>query len=132
MAYDKAYQREYYLKNRERRIENVRRWAAANPDKALFNKAAQKRRRLRLRAEMIEAYGGECECCGEMAAEFMTIDHLRGNGQAHRGSIGGGGTHFLAVLKQQGWPKDGLRLLCMNCNWATRFGRTCPHKLTKC
>jgi hypothetical protein len=34
-------------------------------------------------------------------------------------------------LKRQNWPQDGYRVLCMNCNWATSRGRTCPHELKR-
>jgi len=116
---------------KRRKIEITEAWRKNNPDKWADNRAAQKRRRIRLRDEMVEAYGGECVCCGESTTEFLTIDHIRNDGQEHRKSIGGGGTNFLSALKKLGWPKDTLRLLCMNCNWASRFSRICPHSLTK-
>lgn len=115
---------------RRRKVEITLAWQKNNPDKHAANRASQKRRRIKLRAEMVEAYGGKCVCCAESTVEFLTVDHINNDGQAHRKSIGGGGTNFLSALKKAGWPNETLRLLCMNCNWASRFDRVCPHNLT--
>jgi len=83
-------------------------------------------------AEVIEAYGGRCECpgCDVTEPAFLTIDHVGGGGNKHRRSLGGNQVRRLRRwLKDQGWPRDGFRLLCMNCNHATRHGKTCPHLL---
>lgn len=127
----KQYQLDYYKRNREKRIAAALAWQAKHPDRYAYGREVQKRRRIKLRSEMIVAYGGECVCCGEKTPEFLTVDHINHDGQEHRGSIGGGGTNFLSALKKAGWPKETLRLLCMNCNWANRFGKTCPHQLIK-
>lgn len=37
------------------------------------------------------------------------------------------GSHVYADLRRRGWPQEGYRLLCWNCNAMTRYGRTCPH-----
>lgn len=83
--------------------------------------------------ELIDAYGGKCQCCDESHREFLTLDHIGGGGNKHRASITQG-NKVLRVrqqLKAAGWPKDKYRLLCMNCNFATRFGRICPHELAR-
>jgi len=82
--------------------------------------------RKRLRDALVEAYGGRCACtnCPETNPAFLTLDHINGDGKAHRMKLG---SHTYADLRRQGWPKDGYRLLCWNCNAMTRFGRTCPH-----
>ena len=81
-----------------------------------------------LRLEVIEAYGGICDCCGETLAEFLTIDHINGSGKKHRDSIGGGGANFYRWLKKQEFPKDRFRLLCYNCNCSLGNYGYCPHK----
>jgi len=43
----------------------------------------------------------------------------------------GGSAALYRKLKKLGWPKDGYRVLCANCNLGTKFGRTCPHQLKK-
>ncbi|KKN72366.1 hypothetical protein LCGC14_0411930 [marine sediment metagenome] len=71
-----------------------------------------------LKEEMIVAYGGKCQSCGEDHLEFMTIDHVRGGGCQHRREIRAAGVNFYRRLKRQGWPKGDYRLLCFNCNCA--------------
>lgn len=78
---------------------------------------------------MVEAYGGRCVCvnCPETNPAFLTLDHVNGDGKAHRKKVG---SHTYRDLKRQGWPKDGYRLLCWNCNAMIRFGDPCPHEET--
>lgn len=80
-----------------------------------------------LRSELINGYGGKCECCGESEHTFLTIDHRLGGGNLHVRMLGGNYKLYLE-LKKQGWPKDLFRLLCWNCNFATRRGNSCPHQ----
>jgi hypothetical protein len=81
----------------------------------------------KLRKEMLVAYGEYCHCCGETEEEFLTLEHLNRDGGKHRKEVGGGWA-VIRELRDNGWPTDGYTILCMNCNWATRFGSTCPHK----
>lgn len=88
---------------------------------------------VRLRAEMLAAYGNACACCGETRHAFLALDHVNRDGKAHRLSLGKSGGHagrtpsVYSDLKRRGWPKDGYRILCHNCNFATRYGNPCPH-----
>lgn len=85
----------------------------------------------RVKNECIEAYGGKCACCGEVVKEFLTIDHEGGNGNEHRKSLfkyNVGGLHMYRWLKKNNFP-SGYRVLCMNCNWATRYNPNCLHKV---
>ena len=78
----------------------------------------------RLKLEMIDAYGGCCQICGESHPAFLTIDHINGNGKEHRlvtGIIGG--SRFYYWLRRRGWPRDDYRLLCHNCNWRDGLDR---------
>ncbi len=92
---------------------------------------AQKRfgaeRRKRYRDELIAAYGGKCACtnCPETDSAFLCLDHTNGDGKVHRLAVG---SHIYADLKRRGFPQDGYRLLCWNCNSMTRFGKKCPHE----
>lgn len=88
---------------------------------------AQSRKRSQLRAEMLEAYGGKCSCCGESEPAFMTLDHINGGGKQHQREAGGT-REILKQLKREGWPKDEYRILCYNCNCGrNRNGGVCPH-----
>lgn len=114
----------YYVTNRCRALAISRAWCKRNPAK---NKAYKMREQARLRQEMLTAYGRRCVCCGESHEVFLTLDHVGGGGKARRAAVGPG--HIYRDLRKRGWPKEGLRILCMNCNWAIRFGGTCPHVL---
>lgn len=85
--------------------------------------------RKRLRDETFEAYGGyRCYCCGETEPEFLTIDHIDGNGEVHRNS---GARRIDYWLRKHNYP-PGFRVACYNCNCSA--GKTsnpdgkCPHQ----
>lgn len=80
-----------------------------------------------LKAEVMAAYGGKCECCGEGHIEFLTIDHVNGDGAEHRAALGKG-RRIYADIKRQGFPKGKYRCLCLNCNISLGFYGYCPHK----
>lgn len=113
----------------EARRAYVEEWRRQNPDKV----SEARRRELRgLREAALAAYGGRCACCGEDAPEFLAIDHVNGDGAAHRREISGGkgrrgaGTPTYRWLKKSGYP-EGFRVLCHNCNIAIGFYGACPH-----
>lgn len=87
----------------------------------------QKKFFAKLRREVISAYGGKCVCCGETEIGFLSIDHIDGNGAAHRREIGLGNTVY-CWLKRHGFPKDNFRILCYNCNLARAHLGYCPHE----
>lgn len=78
----------------------------------------------RKREQVIAHYGGACACCGETHYEFLTIDHINGNGNAHRREVGANIAHWLV---KNGFP-PGFRLLCANCNFALGNYGICPHE----
>lgn len=94
-------------------------------DAIAWNRKALLRQKLRF--EMLAAYGNQCACCGESHEAFLTIDHIYNDGAQHRRELGRGGVGLYAFLKREGFPKDRFALLCMNCNFAKRFGKVCPH-----
>lgn len=77
---------------------------------------------------VIQHYGGKCECCGETIPEFLTMDHINGNGgQIRQSGRHQGGDKWAQVINE-GFPGD-LRILCYNCNEGTHINRgICPHK----
>lgn len=77
------------------------------------------------KAEVVAAYGGRCACCGETEIEFLSLDHTDGGGYQHRRARG---NKIYGDLKAAGWPQDGYRILCMNCQFGTMRGRICPHQ----
>lgn len=88
----------------------------------------------KLKAEVIAAYGGACDCCREVRLEFLAIDHIEKGGHAHRmrtvgtGSRQAASSGFYRVLRSRGFPDRGiLRVLCHNCNWSIGCYGYCPH-----
>lgn len=88
-----------------------------------------KTRNRRLKEEAMTAYGGMvCSCCGEKIPEFLTIDHMNGDGGAHRRREGlKSSTSYYRWLKVRNYP-PGFRVLCFNCNSGRQLnGGICPH-----
>lgn len=80
-----------------------------------------------IKAAVFAAYGGaKCACCGITDLVFLTIDHIDGSGAKHRKSDRSA-VKIYRWLYRRNFP-EGFRVLCMNCNWARRFG-PCPHTL---
>lgn len=84
--------------------------------------------RVELRREVIAAYGGRCTCppCGEAGFEFLTLEHLQGDGAAHRAKVGRNAQAQLLDIKKRGFPTE-YTILCYNCNLAKAIYGTCPH-----
>ena len=114
---------------RQKDTERTRIIRLNNPEKA--NRDA-KRVNVKVKLEVMDAYGGYCQCCKEDRQEFLTIDHIKGNGAAHRREIFGSprsGGGWYRWLRRNGFP-PGYRVLCFNCNFAVWAFGTCPHKNT--
>lgn len=77
---------------------------------------------------MLEAYGGECKCCGEDIPEFLVLDHVNGDGGIERRRIGRSSSASYLSAKRQGFP-DKYRLLCFCCNNAIAKTGVCPHEI---
>lgn len=79
---------------------------------------------LSLRHAVLDAYGWECQCCGEDRYEFLAIDHET----ALKISREDGGTRLYQRLKREGYP-EGFRTLCHNCNCSRGYYGYCPHEV---
>ena len=85
----------------------------------------------KLREDAFSAYGSACVCCGETERAFLTIDHFgddrgkKSSDKYFKRSIRG--TSEYLRLRRLGWPKEGVRILCFNCNCGRRNG-LCPHE----
>jgi len=84
----------------------------------------------KVRKRIFSALGNACACCAETREAFLTLDHIHRDGAKDRKRLGRRSGHgvYRGVIRE-GIPKDRYRLLCMNCNWATRNGEACPHTL---
>lgn len=127
----KLYQARYKERHPGAASAATEKWRKKNPVRHLDT---VKRYQKRVRDAVFAAYGEVCVCCGETAREFLSIDHINGDGAAHRrelakGRKGGSGSINLYVfLKKSGFPKDNFRILCMNCNWSRGKYGYCPHE----
>ena len=109
--------------------ESFRRFTKKNGYAKHCNKCENimhKFRRMALKMEIIDSYGGKCECCDEKRIEFLTVEHKNGDGKEHRSKVGK--TKVMQDLKRRRYPKnEGITILCLNCNWSTRLGKPCQH-----
>jgi hypothetical protein len=80
---------------------------------------------VKLRRDVLAAYGGKCLCCGETRYEFLALDHVGGAGGKHRKLVGTGGTYSEA--KRRGFPPC-FRIFCHNCNQSRGYYGYCPHE----
>jgi len=104
--------------------ERVKKWQQNNRD--IVNQS-QREGRQRLRDEVFDAYGGKCACCGETRKEYLSIDHIDGNGSEQRKETGARTSQeFYNWLKQNNYP-EGFQVLCFNCNCGKRNYSVSPH-----
>lgn len=89
-----------------------------------------RRENQQLKDAAFAAYGGyTCNCCNESHThEFMTIDHIAGDGHAHKDKDGYRlkGKALYRWLKHHNYPA-GFQALCANCNHAKQNNEQCPH-----
>lgn len=84
-----------------------------------------------LRLETLTHYSSgipRCACCDERLVSFLTIDHVRNDGNSHRQEIGTSGSAVYIWLKRNGFP-EGFQVLCWNCNLGKALNAgVCPHR----
>jgi len=96
------------------------------PERRAYHSTWNKRNAVRLKDEVVAAYGGVCACCDESNSDFLCIDHIENDGAADR-KKGLFGIHLYKYLKRNNFPKDRYQLLCFNCNQAKHIYGVCPH-----
>lgn len=79
---------------------------------------------------ILDAYGRKCFCCSCEYEDFLTLHHINGDGGEHRRKRRAAKLYLLDVIRE-GFPKDKYGIACMNCNFAMRWGRICPHELER-
>jgi len=118
--YARAWRKKYYEANKDKIKAATKKYREENQEKC---SAYSNARYHRIRAEVLEHYGGRCACCGEAHAEFLAIDHINGGGVKHIRAIHG---QLSTWIKKNGYP-EGFRVLCHNCNMAMGLYGHCPH-----
>lgn len=158
---NKGYWKLYHKKHRIKINRYQRKWAIMNPDKIkkyrkknkkslrigsnkhkkrLWKNHPKKMRKrstlydIRIKLKVFNHYSKgkmDCSCCGERYIEFLTIDHVHGNGASELRNLKlKGGRHFYSWLIKNNFPR-GYRILCMNCNYSRGRHGFCPHKNKK-
>jgi hypothetical protein len=133
--------REWLQQNPERAAETKRRYRERDPEAyAEMRRATNQRyvdanrelvrarqieRRVKLRAEVIDAYGGRCACpgCHVVHAELLTVDHVNG-GASHRQNRRSTRDVYAQIVRE-GFPPE-YQLLCGSCNLAKHDRPACP------
>ncbi len=80
----------------------------------------------KIKLEVFNAYGNECQCCGESNLDFLTIDHIHGRKQSGHDRYFIGSKLYKWLIKNN-FPRDNFQLLCYNCNCAKGKLGYCPH-----
>ena len=127
------------------KTEYQRKWAKGwrsgpNYKRSRPKRLKQKRKdsltyRMRKRLTFLKLYGSKCACCGETHIEFLTLDHVKGNGAEERkrtGSSYGGYNRAIKLFKSN--KEEALkqyRILCWNCNCSIGTYGYCPHNSEK-
>ena len=118
--------KQYYEKNKERLLEEKKKWwanwYAKNKPQLLLN---IRQKKWALKEEVLTHYGnGKCACtqCGFNDIRALSIDHIKGNGDEHRTQIKckQGGVTFYRWLRKNGYPPE-YQTLCMNCQFIKRI-----------
>lgn len=124
----KRQKRSHYDRTRPEQRARQLRYQRENRDRLYaYNASWQRKRHMQLRCEAISAYGSKCACCGETEKTFLDLDHINNDGSQHRRELGNS-TQIMLQLKNEGWPKNRIQLLCCNCNQGkVRNGGVCPH-----
>lgn len=125
-----ARRRELYAADPAKHRERQRAYkkGEAKPRVLAANREWSAEYRASLRGEMIAAYGGCCNCCGERLRAFLQLDHVENDGHLDR-KANKTSAKLFAKLKKAGWPRDRYQLLCANCNFGKLMNSgVCPHK----
>lgn len=98
-----------------------------NKKRADYQRQWRKKRAEKAKQKLLGMYGNKCACCGESKCEFLTLDHINGDGHDHRMEVSRSSYRIHEDACKEYRP-DLFRILCMNCNWAYgQYGR-CPHQ----
>jgi len=132
---------EYHLKHKEEIRNRSREYRARNRDRLLAQKRdyyAKNRNRLRnqnkawrakIRGRFFDLYGKECACCHEREEAFLTLGHIKNDGNVERRELGNWGIYAKAIEHPD---LSRYETQCFNCNLGAKVnGGVCPHKSDK-
>src|SRR5437870_9998304 len=128
------YSRIYYRSHREHCLAIGRRSQEKNRERYLRIRREYEARKLKRVVPLVIGHYSagtfRCACCGESQRDFLTIDHVDGNGYKTSKALGipRGGSGLYRWLVRRGFP-PGYAVLCMNCNVSKGKHGVCAHKL---
>jgi Protein of unknown function (DUF2695) len=76
---------------------------------------------------ILDHYGAECNCCGQIQKLFLTVDRINNDGYLYRRGGQGGFKLYRNIINDR-FPND-IQILCFNCKLGRqKNGGMCPHK----
>jgi len=116
----KAISTQWKADNKEKTLSYIRKYNEVHKNEV---RERGEKSRVEKRTLVLNHYGGKCACCGESNYEFLAVDHINGNGNKHRKTIG---QHIVRWIIENNYP-EGFRILCHNCNQSLGLYGYCPH-----
>lgn len=120
---------------KKKKLFNQMKELLKNPEKRRRWNELNAKRRLRLKKEVMNHYGGVCSCCGEKHVEFLTLDHVNNDGITHRKQEGFKsctGIDFYRRLKIRNYDVPfKMVILCAKLSYCKKVSWNMPHKLKK-
>lgn len=126
--FERIRMRKYRKENPEKVKEIAQRTYRKNREVLLERK---RKHCLEIKKEILNKYGMKCACCGENRFQFLSLDHINGNGNKERKKIKRSGSGYYAYMKKNNYYPKHLQILCFNCNMAKAFYKICPHQLDR-
>ena len=129
----RLYSRIYYRAHREESIQTTRRSQQRNREQYLGLKREYEAAKIKKVIPLVIGHYSSgtftCSCCGEKERDFLTIDHVNGNGNETSKMLGmpRGGSELYRWLVRKGFP-PGYDVLCANCNASKGKHGACVHK----
>lgn len=116
-AYRKEYKRVLSRRRHDQKAAQLiaasTQWRTEHPDSSRGYQASY---RARLRAQVLDKYGGRCGRCGIDDPRVLQIDHIDGAPEPRGHKLRGGEGLYRALLTGvKRW--EDHQLLCANCNW---------------
>ena len=133
--YVHQYRKIYYTLNIEKLKASSRLWESRNPERCRRFKREHAARKARIvKTQVIGFYSNgafACVCCGQSERDFLTLDHIDGDGNkiTREQGIPRAGTSLYMWLFRNGFPK-GYQIVCVNCNMSKAKHGRCVHQMS--
>ena len=131
--YKRMHDRIYYVWNAEKVKANSRRSELRDPERYRRLKREYMARKTKLISTQVIGHYSDwkfaCMCCGESERDFLSIDHVAGNGNKMSRELGipREGYQLYRWLFNNGLP-SGFQVVCMNCNLSKGKHGSCVHE----